>query len=934
VSVNYASADGTATTADNDYTTSSGTLNFAGTAGETETFTVSVTGDSKVELDEMFFVLLSDLGSNGRNVSFSDDQGQVTVANDDSASLSIGDVSLKEGGSGDTLFTFKVMLDLAVDSGFSVDFASSDYTATIADSDYTPSNGSIIFVGDANEIQTFEVLVIGDHWIESDEAFEVKLTNLQSSGRDVTLLDNLAIGQILNDDVAGITSTPDSDMSTSEEGATQTLSIKLSAQPTEDVVFSLQSSDLTEGVIIQGDHLVFTSDNWDTPQTVILQGVDDVLADGNIVYTVIIDAFESNDKDFDGFDPEDLSVVNLDLNEIPIATSQDLSTNEDVQLLVVLSGTDVNTDSLKSVITILPSQGQLYQTDDGTSLGDAITVVPMEVSDDQNRVIYLPPLNKYGEAMGDFSFRVNDGRALSAPALVEIEVISINDPPTHNLPDSVAGDEDSLVAFGLSRGLGVSVQDVDAGSGNLRTTIETEDGVVGLFESSGLTFSQGDGEFDAVMAFAGSLTEINSALNTLYFSPASNRNGILKVRITTNDLGNSGNSGPRETTDEIEINISPGNDAPVIEPIQNIEMSEDGINRMLFAQITDMDSSAADLRVKISATPVGILEVSNGVVTGSGGHYACQLNLMPLKEQSGVVMVSLQVADGQASGSVTFRVNVIEVDDPPKIVVANPVEGLEDTTMHVPFSIIDDISKGSVLVTASFLDSNLVAPNDLIVTAVADGFTVALSPVPNANGQGKLRISLNDGNHEVHQDVTLIFKGTPDAPSIDPIADFVSPVGEAIEVLLTLSDVDTDVTQLMVTASSNYQEVIPNSGLTFIGNEAQRKLLIQPTLGKTGIVEILVTTQDPEGMQYEERFQVYIVDPAKGKPSPVTIRSAPDPEDKNRRIVLSWFGESLLYGAKQISGPYILIDQVTSPFVIPIPWEYSFFKFVPVQAPQ
>jgi hypothetical protein len=518
--------------------------------------------------------------------------------------------------------------------------------------------------------------------------------------------------------------------------------------------------------------------------------------------------------------------------------------------------------------------------------------------------------------------------------LVEIEVISINDPPTHNLPDSVAGDEDSLVAFGLSRGLGVSVQDVDAGSGNLRTTIETEDGVVGLFESSGLTFSQGDGEFDAVMAFAGSLTEINSALNTLYFSPASNRNGILKVRITTNDLGNSGNSGPRETTDEIEINISPGNDAPVIEPIQNIEMSEDGINRMLFAQITDMDSSAADLRVKISATPVGILEVSNGVVTGSGGHYACQLNLMPLKEQSGVVMVSLQVADGQASGSVTFRVNVIEVDDPPKIVVANPVEGLEDTTMHVPFSIIDDISKGSVLVTASFLDSNLVAPNDLIVTAVADGFTVALSPVPNANGQGKLRISLNDGNHEVHQDVTLIFKGTPDAPSIDPIADFVSPVGEAIEVLLTLSDVDTDVTQLMVTASSNYQEVIPNSGLTFIGNEAQRKLLIQPTLGKTGIVEILVTTQDPEGMQYEERFQVYIVDPSKGKPSPVTIRSAPDPEDKNRRIVLSWFGESLLYGAKQISGPYILIDQVTSPFVIPIPWEYSFFKFVPVQAPQ
>jgi hypothetical protein len=54
VSVNFAAANGTATTADADYAAASGTLNFAGTAGETKTMTVNVNGDQKVELNEAF----------------------------------------------------------------------------------------------------------------------------------------------------------------------------------------------------------------------------------------------------------------------------------------------------------------------------------------------------------------------------------------------------------------------------------------------------------------------------------------------------------------------------------------------------------------------------------------------------------------------------------------------------------------------------------------------------------------------------------------------------------------------------------------------------------------------------------------------------------------------------------------------------------------
>ena len=57
--VNYAMADGTATTADNDYVARAGTLVFA--QGQTsKTIPVTVKGDKKKEANETFFVNLAD----------------------------------------------------------------------------------------------------------------------------------------------------------------------------------------------------------------------------------------------------------------------------------------------------------------------------------------------------------------------------------------------------------------------------------------------------------------------------------------------------------------------------------------------------------------------------------------------------------------------------------------------------------------------------------------------------------------------------------------------------------------------------------------------------------------------------------------------------------------------------------------------------------
>ena len=156
---------------------------------ETRTVTVSVHGDRTVELNEEFLLELSNINAQGRDVVVGKDQGVGGILNNDSAVISINDVSLAENDSGVTSFVFTVTLDAAVDTGLTVDFASQDGTATLADNDYQSRSGTLNFVGNLNETHEISVPVNGDINVESDETFFVNLFNLAAFGRSVSIAD-------------------------------------------------------------------------------------------------------------------------------------------------------------------------------------------------------------------------------------------------------------------------------------------------------------------------------------------------------------------------------------------------------------------------------------------------------------------------------------------------------------------------------------------------------------------------------------------------------------------------------------------------------------------------------------------------------------------------------------------------------------------------
>jgi YD repeat-containing protein len=187
-SVNFTTANNTAV-AGSDYTSASGTLNFA--AGEaSKPVNVSVLTDAVVEGSETFFVNLS--GATG-NAQISDSQGVGTIL--PPPSFSVSDDSEDEGQS----IIFVITKTGAATASFSVNFATANGTA-VSPSDYGALSGTATFAPGETTKQYSTSLPYGSN---SEPFTEVFYFNLSSPTGGATISDSQGVGSITNVPVCG-----------------------------------------------------------------------------------------------------------------------------------------------------------------------------------------------------------------------------------------------------------------------------------------------------------------------------------------------------------------------------------------------------------------------------------------------------------------------------------------------------------------------------------------------------------------------------------------------------------------------------------------------------------------------------------------------------------------------------------------------------------
>ncbi len=193
VTVDFASADGTAASP-SDFAATSGTLTFA--EGQTsKTVTVLVNGDLLNEGTETFNVNISA----PVNATITNGVGLGTILdNDPVPTIAISDVSVAEGNAGTVNEVFTVTLSAPSGRAVAVDFATSNGTAT-APGDYLAQTGTVSFLAGETS-KTITVVVNGDTVVEPTETFNVNLT----APVNATIADGLGVGTITNDDTPSL----------------------------------------------------------------------------------------------------------------------------------------------------------------------------------------------------------------------------------------------------------------------------------------------------------------------------------------------------------------------------------------------------------------------------------------------------------------------------------------------------------------------------------------------------------------------------------------------------------------------------------------------------------------------------------------------------------------------------------------------------------
>ena len=195
--------------------------------------------------------------------------------------LSIGDASVDEGDTGSAALDFTVTLDQAATETVTVNWTTSDGTAT-AGTDYTAGNGALTFnAGDASK--TVSVTVSGDNVDEPNETFEVTL----SGASGATIGDDTATGTITDDDdppTVTLVLTPDT---MTENNGESTVTATLDHPSSEDTTVTVTATP--EPPAVSGDYTLSGS------QLTIAAG--ETTSTGEVTITAVNNDVDAADKE-------------------------------------------------------------------------------------------------------------------------------------------------------------------------------------------------------------------------------------------------------------------------------------------------------------------------------------------------------------------------------------------------------------------------------------------------------------------------------------------------------------------------------------------------------------------------------------------------------------------------------------------------------------
>ncbi|NBP23996.1 MAG: tandem-95 repeat protein, partial [Proteobacteria bacterium] len=248
----------------------------------------------------------------------------------------------------------------------------------------------------------------------------------------------------------------------------------------------------------------------------------------------------------------------------------------------------------------------------------------------------------------------------------------------------------------------------------------------------------------------------------LLFTPAPGAVGTATVTVRLMDDGGTSRGGRDRTADQsfLIVITDPMNQPPRLGTLVDLTVPEDAPITVSL-QISDAETPAVDLRVSASSSVQTLVPDSGLQIEGAGSNRT--LRILPFPEVGGRTRITLVIDDGAYQIRETFWLTVVTTNDPPRILIQQPLTTAEDTPISVSGLRISDPDAG-----LASMEMDLTVSSGVLRLESLGGAT----PIGDVTGQGSiaLRGTLTQLNEALAK---LVYK---------PASDWFGPVDVRVRV--------------------------------------------------------------------------------------------------------------------------------------------------------
>jgi hypothetical protein len=308
--------------------------------------------------------------------------------------------------------------------------------------------------------------------------------------------------------------------------------------------------------------------------------------------------------------------VNLSLKNTGLSVN-DVDGNSGIETVTLSTGEGVLTGTAgDSGVTIVSGNGTGSLVVSGT-----ISQLNAFLNAGTSTLVYDDNTNTPG-ASTTLTLNINDngntgtGGALSATASATIDITAINNAPTASVPGThySATEQTSLDL----KNTGMSVSDVDGGSGTETATLSVTEGTLTVTAGTSGAIVSGSGT--SIVTINGTTAQIDALLNTdgtssvSYIDGSDNPSASATLTLAINDNGHTGSGGAMTGSASTAIDITAVNDAPTAAAQTTHYSATEQVSLSLKGtglSVNDVDGNSGIETVTLSA--------GEGILTGTAG---------------------------------------------------------------------------------------------------------------------------------------------------------------------------------------------------------------------------------------------------------------------------------------------------------------------------